>query len=116
MHINITGRHVEITEGLKTAVNNQMNKLLKHYPDIESMSVILTVEKKEQVAEGIVHFLGQDLVAAASTQDLYVAINDLKTKLESLLQRRKATIKSHPHIKPDNVDAEEITAEEALNP
>ncbi len=106
MYINITGHHVEVTEGLKTAVNNSLNKLIKHYPDIENVNVILTVEKKEQVAEAKVHFLGQDLVATASAHDLYLAIGDLKMKLDTLLQRRKATVKSHPHVKPEAGEVE----------
>lgn len=114
MHINITGHHVEVTEGLKTAVNNSLNKLIKHYPDIENVNVILTVEKKEQVAEAKVHFLGQDLVATASAHDLYIAIGDLKMKLDTLLQRRKATVKSHPHIKPESSEAEESSLEVEL--
>lgn len=114
MHINITGHHVEVTEGLKTAVNSSLNKLIKHYPDIENVNVILTVEKKEQVAEAKVHFLGQDLVATASAHDLYIAIGDLKMKLETLLQRRKATVKSHPHIKPEAVEAESAETESAM--
>lgn len=115
MHINITGHHVEITEGLKTAVNNSLNKLIKHYPDIESVNVILTVEKKEQIAEAKVHFLGQDLVATASSQDLYISIGDLKMKLEALLQKRKATIKSHPHVKPENADTADSDLAVAAN-
>lgn len=111
MHINLTGHHVEITDGLKTAAQNSLNKLIKHYPDIESINVILTVEKKEQIAEAKVHFLGQDLVATASANDLYIAIGDLKPKLESLLQKRKATIKSHPHVKPESADADESALE-----
>lgn len=111
MHINITGHHVEITDGLKTAVNNSFNKLIKHYPDIESINVILTVEKKEQLAEAKVHFLGQDLVATASSADLYISIGDLKLKMDGLLQRRKATVKSHPHVKLENGEIAESTVE-----
>ena len=102
MHINITGHHVEVTEGLEQAVNKNLKKLTKHFPDIESINVILTVEKHEQVAEGIVHFLGQDLVAKASSDDMYKSLAELKDKLESLLQKRKATVKSHSHQKPEN--------------
>lgn len=102
MRINITGHHIDITDGLKSAVDSSFNKLTRHYPDIDRVDVVLTVEKKEQVAEAIVHFLGQDLVAKASTADLYSSIADLKGKMETLLQRRKATVKSHSNKKPMN--------------
>ena len=51
MQISITGHHVEVTDGLKSAVHHTLDKLIKHYPDIENLNVILRVEKKEQIAE-----------------------------------------------------------------
>ena len=111
MRINITGHHIEITDGLKSAVANGFDKLIRHYPDIDRVDVVLTVEKKEQQAESIVHFLGQDLVAKASTDDLYTSINDLRMKMESLLQKRKATMKSRSHRKLANIS---FNAEEAM--
>jgi putative sigma-54 modulation protein len=102
MRINITGHHLEITDGLKSAVANGFNKLIRHYPDVDRVDVVLTVEKNAQIAESIVHFLGHDLVAKASSDDLYVSINDLKMKMETLLQKRKATVKSRNHRKPAN--------------
>ena len=104
MQISITGHHVEVTDGLKSAVHHTLDKLIKHYPDIDSLNVILRVEKKEQIAEVKAHFLGQDLVAHASSHDLYTSISDLKMKLDALLQKRKSTIKAHPHIKPEVVE------------
>jgi len=114
MHINITGHHVDITEGLNTAVNNTLNKIIKHYPDIESVDAILTVEKHEQKAEAKVHFLGQDLVATASSQDLYTSIADLKNKLEALLQKRKSTVKSHSHVKPNSMELDDTMEAQAV--
>ncbi len=95
MKIQITGHHVEITEAIESSVNAHLGKLVRHFPEIESMSIIITVEKNVQTAEGIVHFKGQDLVAKASNIDLYQSIAELRDKLESLLEKRKATIKAH---------------------
>ena len=99
MRINITGHHIEITDGLKSAVDSSFNKLTRRYPDIDRVDVVLTVEKKEQLAEAIVHFLGHDLVAKSSSDDLYNSINDLRSKMDVLLQKRKSTIKSHSNKK-----------------
>jgi putative sigma-54 modulation protein len=100
MNVNLTGHHVEITDALESAVNSALDKVLRHYPDIVSARVILTVEKHEQIAEAVVHFLGQDIAAKGTSEDLYHSINDMRSKLETLLQRRKSTIKSHSHEKP----------------
>lgn len=99
MKISITGHHVEITDGIREAVNNKLQKLQKNFPDVASINVILTVEKNQQVAEASSHFLGQDISAKASSGDLYQAIAEMASKLTSLMKRQKEKVKAHPHEK-----------------
>lgn len=100
MQINVTGHHVELTDGLNEAVNQKCKKLASHYPDMASINVVLTVDKNTQSAEATTHFLGQDIVAKASADDLYQAIAEMGAKLEKSLQKRKEITKSHSHSKP----------------
>jgi len=114
MQINITGHHMDITDSIREAVNNKLQKLQQHFPNITSLKVILTVEKHQQVAEVSTHFLGQDFSAKAASDDLYHAIGEMSTKLTALMQRKKEKVKSHPHQKPPQI--EEIDeAESAAN-
>lgn len=113
MKIGITGHHVDITEGLTIAINGSLGKLSRHYPDIESIKTVLTVEKNEQTAEAIVHYLGQSLVVKASSDNLYHSITGLKSKVESVLKKRKTMIKSHATGKAGHFE-EMITAEPDL--
>ncbi|EGG99483.1 Ribosome hibernation protein YhbH [gamma proteobacterium IMCC2047] len=89
MQINVTGHHVELTDGLNEAVTQKCKKIAKHFPDMASVNVILTVDKNTQTAEATTHFLGQDIVAKANADDLYAAIADMGAKLEKSLQKRK---------------------------
>lgn len=109
--ITISGHHIEVTEGMASAVHSKFEKVLNRYSEITSFNVYLSVEKHEQTAEAVVHFLGQDLVAKAKAEDMYVALADLKPKLDSLLEKRKATIKAHAREKIDL--AQESVLEEA---
>jgi putative sigma-54 modulation protein len=104
MKTNITGRHVDITEGLNNAVTSKTDKLAKRYPDIDTINVILTVEKNQQSAEAVIRYFGQDLVAKASSDDLYLAITEMANKLETLLGKRKEMVKSHHHEKSDSIE------------
>lgn len=99
MQITITGHHVEITDGIREAVNNKLGKLQKSFPDLASMAVIVTVEKNQQTAEVSTHFLGQDITAKASAVDLYQAIAEISNKLTRLMKRQKEKVKSHSHDK-----------------
>jgi ribosomal subunit interface protein len=99
MRTTITGHHIDVTEGLANAVNQKIKKLSQHYPDIDAVNVVLTVEKNEQVAEATTHFLGKDLTAKDKSMDLYQSISGMGDKLNALLQRRKEMVKSHSHEK-----------------
>ena len=108
--ITITGHHIEVTEAMTSAVQNKLGKLQARYSDITSFNVYLSVEKHEQTAEAVVHFLGQDLVAKAKSDDMYAAVADLKPKLDSLLEKRKATVKDHNHTKIEAAEEPEAEA------
>ncbi|MCR8922596.1 ribosome-associated translation inhibitor RaiA [Dasania sp. GY-MA-18] len=106
MQITITGHHVEITDGIREAVNNKLAKLNNHFPDIQNVDVIVTVEKNCQIAEANTHFLGKDFSAKASNEELYKSIAEMSNKLTTLLQRQKELVKAHPHQKPATADTE----------
>lgn len=100
MQINVTGHHVELTDGLHDAVTQKCKKVANHYHDIGNINVVLTVDKNIQTAEATTHFLGQDLVAKASADDLYQAIAEMGNKLQASLLKRKEITKSHSRSKP----------------
>ncbi len=100
MQINITGHHLDITDSIRQSVHQKLKKLQQQFPDIASIQVILTVEKHEQNAEAITHFLGQDITAKAKADDLYQAIGEVANKITSLLKRQKEKVKAHGHQKP----------------
>ena len=51
MRIKITGRNIELTEGLKAAVEDKLNKLEKYFTPDTDVYVTLSVEKERQKAE-----------------------------------------------------------------
>ena len=49
MQINLTGRHVEITEALREYVDSKFSKLERHFDHINNVHVVLNVEKLKQI-------------------------------------------------------------------
>jgi ribosome-associated translation inhibitor RaiA len=45
MKINISGHHVEITEGIKQSVENKFSKVAKHYPILKLCWVLTLLEE-----------------------------------------------------------------------
>ena len=89
MQINIAGHHVDLTEGIKESVNSKFSKISLHFPDLDSVSVTLTVERNEQKVEAHSIYKGATVSASASNTDMYVAIAEAARKLEANLNGRK---------------------------
>jgi len=89
MQATISGHHVEITDALREVINSKLGKLERHFDQISSINVILNVEKQRQMAEATIHIAGADLVANATHDDMYAAIDLLTDKLDRQLIKHK---------------------------
>ena len=97
MQINISGHHVEVTDALRSYVNEKLNRLAKHYDPITDITVILTVEKLIQKAEARINIAKGDVFANAESEDMYAAIDLLTDKLNRQLIKHKEKNVSRAH-------------------
>ncbi|NOU53067.1 ribosome hibernation promoting factor [Pseudoalteromonas sp. JBTF-M23] len=95
MQLNLTGRHVEITDSLRDYVNNKFAKLERHCDHINNVHVILDVEKLVQKAEATLHVNGGELFASTEHQDMYAAIDSLIDKLDRQVIKHKEKLTRH---------------------
>ena len=95
MQINLTGHHIDITESLKSYVDNKFERLQRHFENITNIHVILTVEKERQKAEATVHVNRGNLFADNEQQDMYAAIDGLVDKLDRQLKKHKEKLTDH---------------------
>lgn len=89
MQININGRHIEITDALRDFVNNKMSRFQRHYDNITSIEVTLTVEKLRQIADANVHIAGAEIHAQAESEDMYASIDMVIDKLDRQMKKHK---------------------------
>jgi putative sigma-54 modulation protein len=95
MQLTITGHHLEITNPLKDYVENKLERLQRHFDQITTTHVILTVNKMVQRAEANIHIAGGDLFAHAEDEDMYAAIDALADKLDRQLIKHKQKHRGH---------------------
>tara|TARA_Y100000815_G_scaffold54727_1_gene44348 strand:- start:844 stop:1137 length:294 start_codon:yes stop_codon:yes gene_type:complete len=95
MQLNLTGRHVEITDSLRDYVNSKFAKLERHFDHINNVHVILDVEKLSQKAEATLHVNGGELFASTAHQDMYAAIDSLIDKLDRQVIKHKEKLARH---------------------
>ena len=106
MQINITGHHVEVTPALRAYVTEKMQRLARHFDQVNSINVILNVEKLQQQAEATVSAAGRTIFAAESAMDMYASIDKLVDKLDRQVRRHKDRITDHHHAKHEPVETD----------
>jgi putative sigma-54 modulation protein len=106
MNLTITGHHVEVTPAIREYVTNKLDKVIRHFDNVTSVNVILSVEKLDQKAEVAVHVRGKDIFVESHDQDMYAAIDAMTDKLDRqvLKYKQKAYDHSHDAIKHQSAE------------
>lgn len=95
MEIDITGRHFQVTEALKQTVIEKIQKLSKYALKLESVHVVMEVQKFHHFAE--ITMLGKHLRFTAKEQstDMYAAFDLALGNVQLQLSRHHDKIKDH---------------------
>ncbi|UTW44409.1 ribosome-associated translation inhibitor RaiA [bacterium SCSIO 12696] len=101
MKLDLSGHHVEITDGLREAANNKFSNIKSHYPDLTNLSLILTVERHEHKVEANTSYKGAPIAVHASNDDMYAALASASSKLSAALAHRKGSASAGRHKKPE---------------
>ncbi len=75
MNYIISGKNIEVTEGLRSAVYDKLAKLEKYFADGADVQVTFTVEKERQKIEVTIPMKGHIIRAEQVSDDMYVSID-----------------------------------------
>ena len=89
MRITITGRNIELTEGLKAAVEDKLGKLEKYFAPDTEVFVTLSVEKERQKIEVTIPVKGNIVRSEQVSNDMYVSIDLVEEVIERQLKKYK---------------------------
>ena len=106
MQINITGHHVDVTPALRAYVTEKMQKLSRHFDQVNSAHVILKVEKLQQHAEATVNAGGRTIFANDTAMDMYASIDGLIDKLDRQVLRNQDRLTAHNPVKHEPVETD----------
>ncbi len=95
MQVDVTGHHVELTEPLRSYVQQKFQRLQRHFDNVVDTHVILTVEKLDQKAEATMQLGGAKLFADSIANDMYAAIDGLVDKLDRQVKKHKEKLTDH---------------------
>ncbi len=111
----ISGIHLELTDALKNAVHQKMERLFKHETRIIRLRIELERASSknhlgEFVAKGHITLSGPEIIVSVASEDLYKSMDLLVDKLDRKLRRRSRLLKVKRH------DLHEIEIPTALLP
>ena len=101
MRFTITGKNIEVTEGLRSAIIEKIGKLDKYFSTEMDANVTLSVEKERQKIEVTIPVKGNIIRAEEVSNDMYVSIDLVEEIIERQLRRYKTKL----------VDAKQAAAE-----
>ena len=92
MKFIILGKNIEVTEGLKSAVEDKIGKLEKYFTPETEVHVTLSVEKDRQKIEVTIPVKGNIIRSEQVSNDMYVSIDLVEEIIERQLKKYKTKL------------------------
>jgi len=117
MKFTILGKNINVTEGLRSAVEDKIGKLEKYFSPDTEVHVTLSVEKERQKIEVTIPVKGNIIRSEQVSNDMYVSIDLVEEIIERQLKKYKTRITDRAQnsgsfkrefVENDYVDEEEI--------
>ena len=112
MRITITGRNIELTEGIKAAVKEKLSKLEKYFTPDTDVFVTLSVEKERQKIEVTIPVKGRIIRSEQVSSDMYVSIDLVEEVIEKQLKKYRNKIASKKTENIENFRQEYLESED----
>ena len=92
MQYIISGKNIDVTEGLKEAIYEKIGKLERYFTPETEVHVTLSVEKERQKIEITIPMKGNIVRAEQVSNDMYVSIDLVEEVIERQLRKYKNKI------------------------
>lgn len=92
MKFVIVGKNIDVTPGLRSAVEDKIGKLEKYFSSDTEVHVTLSVEKDRQKIEVTIPVKGRIIRSEQVSSDMYVSIDLVEEIIERQLKKYKSKI------------------------
>ncbi len=110
MKVNITGKKIDISAGMRNYTEKKLQKLDKFFDDAADAHLTLSVEKDRQTAELTVYYGGFVYRAEDTTEDMYASIDRTIDLMERQIRKNKTRLEKRlrggAFVAPSEVVAE----------
>lgn len=116
MRYIISGKNIDVTEGLKNAVYDKIGRLEKYFTPETEIHVTFNVEKERQRIEVTIPMKGNIIRAEQESTDMYVSIDLVVEIIERQLKKYKTKLaekkQSKEYFNPEYLEDEDLDDEE----
>ena len=116
MNLVISGKNLDITEGLRSAVEEKIGKLERYFTDSTEVHVTLSTEKNRQKIEITIPMKGSIIRAEEVRSDMYVSIDLVEEVIERQLRKYKNKLidkeQNAVHLNQEFIDEDAYEEEE----
>lgn len=102
MKFKITGRKIEVTEGMKERIYKKLGKLEKFFKDDPLVQVTVSVNKERQTVEVTIFSTGVIYRAEETDYDMYAAIDKVVDVIERQMRKHKTHLEKK--LRQDSLD------------
>ena len=113
MKFIISGKNIEITQGLRSAVEAKIGKLEKYFTKETEVQVTLSVEKDRQKIEVTIPVKGSIIRSEQTSNDMYVSIDLVEEVIERQLKKYKNKITDKHQVRTKKFDIKPMYPEDA---
>ena len=89
MNITISGKNLEVSDGLRKAVTDKLGKLERYFKPDTNVHVTMSVEKERQKIEVTIPVKGNIIRSEQVSNDMYVSIDLVEEVIERQLRKYK---------------------------
>ncbi len=97
MQVHITGRHIEISDGIREHIYGKIERTLVDFPRVEDVRVVLDQQKLQHMAEVLVQGKNIHVEGKSSSENLFTAIDEALEKAEHQLRKLRQKIQDVHH-------------------
>lgn len=112
MKINFTGRHVEVSEALRIASRERLEKMTTFLDDVIDVHVTFSVDNHRHSVEVSLKTRHDTFVASSESSDMYKSLAQAMDKLDAQAHKRHDKKVTVEHVGKPEIPEEAVEAAE----
>lgn len=118
MRFIISGKNIEVTEGLHDAIMDKLSKLDRYFTEDTEVQVTLSVEKERQKIEVTIPVRGSIIRSEQVSNDMYVSIDLVAEVIERQIHKYKTKLISRNQeageLQPNFLEDDDLETEDDI--